>query len=72
MAPYLYIFAKNPRPGQRLPDGTPFWQAGIRQAWRAMKYAKDLKQFILYLVGYFIIQEAFGGSGTIQTILQNE
>ena len=27
---------------------------------------------MIYMIGYFIIQEGFNGSGSIQTILQNE
>ena len=30
VSPYLYIFAKSKRPGQQLPDGTPFYLAGVR------------------------------------------
>ena len=30
VSPYLYIFLKNPRPGQRVPDGTPFYLAGAK------------------------------------------
>jgi hypothetical protein len=28
--PYMYIFIKRKRPGQQLPDGTPFYLAGIQ------------------------------------------
>ena len=28
VSPFLYTFAKNPRQGLRVPDGTPFWQVG--------------------------------------------
>ena len=70
--PYLYIFVRGKRPGQQLPDGTPFYLAGVKQIYQACRYVWDLKQFLIYLVAYFLFQEAFGASGNIQGILQNE
>jgi hypothetical protein len=28
--PYMYIFSRKRRPGQLLPDGTPFYLAGVK------------------------------------------
>jgi len=51
-----FIVGKH-RPGQKLPDGTKWWQAGPRQVYQAARYLKDLKQPLLYLIAYFLLQE---------------
>ncbi|ORX37289.1 autophagy protein [Kockovaella imperatae] len=60
------------RPGQQLPKNTNFLSAGPKQLWQAAKYAKGLKQSIIYLVAFFILQDVLGTAGTVVGILQNK
>lgn len=53
-----FFIAHRHRPGQQLPEGTKFWTVGPKQVWSAAKSAKELKQCLLYLVSYFMLQES--------------
>lgn len=67
----FFIVHKH-RPGQQLPAGTKWWFAGPQQVWIAAKSARKLKQCLLYLVAYFMLQETFGTYFNVTGILQNE
>lgn len=67
----FFILQKH-RPGQQLPEGTKWWLAGPQQVWSALKGAKQLKQCMLYLVAYFMLQETFGTYFNVTGLLQNE
>ncbi|KAL1411607.1 hypothetical protein Q8F55_002571 [Vanrija albida] len=67
-----FFIVQKHRPGQKLPEGTRWWLAGPQQVWSALKSVRELKQCILYLVAYFMLQETFGTYFNITGILQNE
>lgn len=69
-----FFIVQKHRPGQQLPEGTSWWSVGFkcvslmlncdtsantnRQIWSAMKSAKDLRQCMLYLLAFFMLQES--------------
>lgn len=53
-----FFLVQKHRPGQQLPAGSNFFTAGPKQVWSAMKSAVHLKQCLLYLVCYFMLQES--------------
>ncbi|KAJ3492436.1 hypothetical protein NLG97_g5396 [Lecanicillium saksenae] len=67
-----FFIVQKHRPGQQLPEGTSFWSVGFKQIWSAMKSAKELRQCMLYLLAFFMLQETFGTYFNITGILQNE
>ncbi|KAM3498490.1 hypothetical protein MY10362_008194 [Beauveria mimosiformis] len=67
-----FFLVQKHRPGQQLPQGTSFWSVGFKQIWSAIKSAKKLRQCLLYLVAFFMLQETFGTYFNITGILQNE
>ena len=67
-----WFIVEQHRPGQKLPDGTSWWLAGPKQVWQAAKCSRYLSQAFLYLVAYFLLQESFGTSFTVVSILQNK
>jgi hypothetical protein len=42
------------------------------QVGRAARYVWDLKQFLIYLIAYFVVQESFSAASTVEGILQNK
>lgn len=67
-----FFLVHKHRPGQQLPADSSFLTAGPKQVWSAMKSAMHLKQCILYLIAYFMLQETFGTYFNVLGILQNE
>ncbi|TQV97545.1 hypothetical protein V2A60_006704 [Cordyceps javanica] len=67
-----FFLVQKHRPGQQLPEGTSFWSVGFKQIWSAIKSAKQLRQCLLYLLAFFMLQETFGTYFNITGILQNE
>ncbi|EJP65315.1 autophagy protein (Atg22), putative [Beauveria bassiana ARSEF 2860] len=67
-----FFLVQKHRPGQQLPEGTSFWSVGFKQIWSAIKSAKELRQCLLYLLAFFMLQETFGTYFNITGILQNE
>ncbi|KAH8894151.1 putative autophagy protein [Thozetella sp. PMI_491] len=67
-----FFIVQKHRPGQQLPDGAKWWLVGPQQVWSAMKSASKLKQCLLYLLAYFMLQETFGTYFNVTGILQNE
>lgn len=67
-----FFIVQKHRPGQQLPEGTKWWLVGPQQVWSAWKSARQLKQCMLYLVAYFMLQETFGTYFNVTGILQNE
>lgn len=59
------------RPGQPLPAGTNYLTAAIKQAYLAVKYLKHLKQTAIYLVFYFLFNDALSTTVTNISIVQN-
>jgi MFS-type transporter involved in bile tolerance (Atg22 family) len=67
-----WFIAEQHRPGQKLPDNTGWLTVGPKQVWEAARNAAKLKQTFIYLIAYFLINDAYNTSGTIVNILQNE
>jgi len=67
----FFIVHKH-RPGQALPDGSKWWNVGMKQVWSAMRSARELKQCMMYLFAYFMLNETFGTYFNVTGILQNE
>jgi len=67
-----FFIVNKHRPGQQVPPGTKIWAAGPKQVWSAVKSVRELKQCLLYLVAYFMLQETFGTYFSVTGILQNE
>ncbi|KAM3545891.1 hypothetical protein ARSEF1564_001172 [Beauveria bassiana] len=67
-----FFLVQKHRPGQQLPEGTSFCSVGFKQIWSAIKSAKELRQCLLYLLAFFMLQETFGTYFNITGILQNE
>lgn len=53
-----FFITHKHRPGQQLPEGTRWWAVGPKQVWSAAKSAKQLRQCMLYLVAFFMLQES--------------
>ena len=41
-------------------ENEPITDGHIRQLWQAVKYCRDLKQAVLYLIAFFILQDGEG------------
>ncbi|KAH8800268.1 putative autophagy protein [Xylogone sp. PMI_703] len=67
-----FFIAQKHRPGQQLPEGTKWWNVGFLQVWSALKSIRQLKQCLIYLFAYFMIQESYGTFYNLIAILQNE
>ncbi|KXL42006.1 MAG: hypothetical protein FE78DRAFT_155351 [Acidomyces sp. 'richmondensis'] len=67
-----FFIVQKHRAGQQLPEGTKFWTVGPLQVWSAMKSAAKLKQCMLYLIAYFMLNETFGTYFNVTGLLQNE
>ncbi|KAL5896250.1 hypothetical protein ACKVWC_001457 [Pyricularia oryzae] len=67
----FFILHKH-RPGQQLPSGTGWLTAGPKQVWSAAKSAKKLKQVMLYLLAYFLLNETWGTYWAVTGIIQND
>ncbi|ORY27919.1 putative autophagy protein [Naematelia encephala] len=72
LATVPFFIAQKHRPGQQLPEGVPLWKAGPQQVWSAAKSVRQLKQCLMYLVAYFLLQETYGTYYSVVGILQNE
>ncbi|PWN53229.1 hypothetical protein IE53DRAFT_310603 [Violaceomyces palustris] len=60
------------RPGQKLPPGTTYLTAGLKQALLAAKHLIKLRQTLLYLVFYFLFSDALNTSVTVISTIQND
>ncbi|ORX35484.1 autophagy protein [Kockovaella imperatae] len=66
----FFILQKR-RSGQQLPAGKGWILAGPRQVLQGAKQARHLKQVLIYLAAYFLLQDAYGTSGSVRGIQQN-
>ena len=53
-----FFIVNKHRPGQQLPKGAKWYSAGPKQVWQAAKSAYHLKDCMLYLIAYFMLQES--------------
>ncbi|KIY03112.1 uncharacterized protein Z520_01579 [Fonsecaea multimorphosa CBS 102226] len=65
-----FILEKR-RPGQALPAGTNIISVGFWNIWRALCQIWELKQSLLYLVGYFLLGDSLNTTVTVIATLQN-
>ncbi|OQV02542.1 hypothetical protein CLAIMM_07727 [Cladophialophora immunda] len=65
-----FILEKR-RPGQQLPPGTNIVSVGFWNIWRALVQIWELKQSLLYLVGYFLLGDSLNTTVTVIATLQN-
>ncbi|KIW69107.1 hypothetical protein PV04_05002 [Phialophora macrospora] len=59
------------RPGQPLPPGKNIISVGFWNIWRALVQIWELKQSLLYLVGYFLLGDSLNTTVTVIATLQN-
>ncbi|ORX39156.1 putative autophagy protein [Kockovaella imperatae] len=67
-----YLVTSKRRPGAKMPKGSRWWSLGPKQIYLAAKHLRYLRQCFLYLLAYFLLCEAFGTSGGLVSIVQNE
>ena len=67
--PWFYL--EKRRPGQELPPNMNIVMVGIWQLWRALSQIWQLKQSLLYLVGYFLLGDSLNTTVTVVATLQN-
>ncbi|OAP65381.1 hypothetical protein AYL99_01353 [Fonsecaea erecta] len=65
-----FILEKR-RPGQKLPAGTNIISVGFWNIWRALCQIWELKQSLLYLIGYFLLGDSLNTTVTVIATLQN-
>ncbi|OCT53079.1 putative autophagy protein (Atg22) [Cladophialophora carrionii] len=65
-----FILEKR-RPGQPLPPGKNIISVGFWNIWRALVQIWELKQSLLYLVGYFLLGDSLNTTVTVIATLQN-
>ncbi|KAH0845778.1 putative autophagy protein (Atg22) [Fonsecaea pedrosoi] len=65
-----FILEKR-RPGQKLPPGMNIISVGFWNIWRALVQIWELKQSLLYLVGYFLLGDSLNTTVTVIATLQN-
>ena len=65
-----FILEKR-RPGQRLPPGMNVVAAGMWQLTRAIREIWQLKQSLIYLIGYFLLGDSLNTTVTVIATLQN-
>ncbi|MCJ1311770.1 hypothetical protein MMC25_005443 [Agyrium rufum] len=66
-----WFFLEKKRPGQELPPGMNIVSAGLWQLGRAAKYIFQLRQSLIYLVGYFLLGDTLNTTVTVIATLQN-
>ncbi|RFU31898.1 hypothetical protein B7463_g4418, partial [Scytalidium lignicola] len=66
-----FLFEKR-RPGQKIPAGMNMFMVGFWQLVRAMKQIYQLKQSLLYLIGYFLLGDSLNTAVTVINTLQNQ
>ncbi|KAK5403070.1 hypothetical protein LTR06_010163 [Exophiala xenobiotica] len=59
------------RPGQTLPPGMNLLSVGFWNLWRALVQIWELKQSLLYLIGYFLLGDTLNTTVTVIATLQN-
>lgn len=65
-----FLFEKH-RPGQKIPAGLNIITVLPWTLWRAMVQIWELKQTLLYLVGYFVLGDSLNTTVTVVAVLQN-
>ncbi|EXJ73635.1 uncharacterized protein A1O5_03397 [Cladophialophora psammophila CBS 110553] len=65
-----FILEKR-RPGQKLPPGTNIVSVGFWNIWRALVQIWELKQSLLYLIGYFLLGDSLNTTVTVIATQQN-
>ncbi|ODN80314.1 hypothetical protein L198_07814 [Cryptococcus wingfieldii CBS 7118] len=66
-----WFWKEQYRPGQKVPRGVGWWTVGGRQVWEGCKCAWQLRETMLYLAAFFLLNDALNTSGSVIGILQN-
>ncbi|KAL2441498.1 hypothetical protein ABEF95_015172 [Exophiala dermatitidis] len=66
-----WFITEKKRPGQSLPTGTNIISVGFWNIYRAITQIWELKQSLLYLVGYFLLGDSLNTTVTVIATLQN-
>ena len=67
-----WFVLEKKRPGLRIPEGQNIVSVGIWQLWEALTQIWQLKQSLIYLVGYFLLGDSLNTSVTVIATLQND
>ncbi|KAF8321694.1 hypothetical protein DL93DRAFT_2163290 [Clavulina sp. PMI_390] len=67
---WWFIFQQY-RPGPPFPKGRHYLTLGWVQVWHAVKQYRRLPHTFLYLIGYFLLADAFNTTNTLVSICQN-
>ncbi|KIV82100.1 hypothetical protein, variant [Exophiala sideris] len=66
-----WLILEKKRPGQMLPPGMNLVSVGFWNIWRALVQIWELKQSLLYLIGYFLLGDTLNTTVTVIATLQN-
>ncbi|KAK5031185.1 hypothetical protein LTS07_004920 [Exophiala sideris] len=66
-----WFILEKKRPGQMLPPGMNLVSVGFWNIWRALVQIWELKQSLLYLIGYFLLGDTLNTTVTVIATLQN-
>ncbi|KAI1608700.1 UMF1 family MFS transporter [Exophiala viscosa] len=66
-----WFILEKKRPGQMLPPGMNLVSVGFWNIWRALVQIWELKQSLLYLIGYFLLGDSLNTTVTVIATLQN-
>ncbi|KAM0521806.1 hypothetical protein ACHAPE_002367 [Trichoderma viride] len=67
-----WFFVEKKRPGMRIPPGYNIVTVGFWQLYEAMTQIRQLKQSLIFLVGYFLIGDSLNTTVTVISTLQNQ
>ena len=67
--PWFYL--EQSRPGQTVPPGMNIISVGLKQLVYAIREIFELRQTLIYLVGYFLLGDSLNTMVTVVATLQN-
>lgn len=67
-----WFFVEKKRPGMQIPPGYNIVTVGFWQLYEAMTQIRQLKQSLIFLVGYFLIGDSLNTTVTVISTLQNQ
>ncbi|KAM0252332.1 hypothetical protein ACHAQJ_007770 [Trichoderma viride] len=67
-----WFFVEKKRPGMMIPPGYNMITVGFWQLYEAMAQIRQLKQSLIFLVGYFLIGDSLNTTVTVISTLQNQ
>ncbi|KAL7900689.1 autophagy-related protein 22-like protein [Trichoderma sp. SZMC 28014] len=67
-----WFFVEKKRPGMQIPPGYNIVTVGFWQLYEALTQIRQLKQSLIFLVGYFLIGDSLNTTVTVISTLQNQ